>query len=43
MDKIKPRSGYEAPRIEIIKLQKCDLIQTSTPEWGDGVLDDGWT
>lgn len=44
MEKNKPRRGYLEPRVEIIKLQEQDLIQTSSElTWEDGVLDDGWT
>ena len=44
MKEKKPRDGYLTPCVEIIRLQQCDLIQTSgAPYWDDGVLNDGWT
>ena len=37
------KQSYELAEIEITNFALSDVITTSSPEWGDGVSDNGWT
>ena len=44
MEKKMLKLGYELAEIEITNFALSDVIATSSsPEWDDGVSDDGWT